>query len=307
VTLIPLRPVPAPSVRPWAGNRLGTPEARVGEVWMAGPDSIVPGPDGSPTTLDQLAASRGAELVGERGIALLGSRFPLLVKLIDADDWLSLQVHPDDELARSLYGPGAVGKAEAWVVVDAAADTRFVTGPAPELDAEALRASIARGELGLDGCTTSAARRGDTLLLEPGTIHAIGAGAFVYEIEQPSDLTFRISDWGRPTGRALHIDEALRALHPTAHAVPAGSDWALDGGRLDNGLFALELLRDAARRTPAGRSVEVVSALVGGATLRGEGWTERLDEWATAVVPAAVDAYELLPDEDAVIAVGTIP
>ena len=306
MTVAPLRPVPAASVRPWAGRRLGAPDAHVGEIWMAGPDSVVPLPDGSSVTLDGLAARDGAALVGERGIALLGARFPLLVKLIDADDWLSLQVHPDDGLARARYGERAVGKAEVWVVIDAAADTSFVTGPSTDLSEPQIRAAIAAGTLGLDGCTTTAARPGDILLLEPGTMHAIGAGAFVYEIEQPSDITFRISDWGRPTGRDLHIDEALEALHAGAHAIRAGTGWVLDGP-LENGLFRLEMVREPARRTPAGQTVEVVSALVGGATLRGQGWNERLAEWETIVVPAAAPAYDLVPDEGAVLAVGTVP
>ncbi len=73
-------------------------------------------------TLDDLAAELGEALVGRRGMALLGARFPLIVKLIDAGDWLSLQVHPDDALARELYGPDAVGKAEAWLVIEADPD-----------------------------------------------------------------------------------------------------------------------------------------------------------------------------------------
>ncbi len=307
MTLAPLRPTPAPSVRPWAGHRLGTPEARVGELWLAGPDSVVTVDDSTTFTLDELASQHGAALVGERGMALLGARFPLLTKLIDAEDWLSLQVHPDDDLARAIYGPAAVGKAEAWVVIDATPETSLVTGPAPALPEVELLARIARGELGMDGCTTTRARAGDVLLLEPGTIHAIGAGAFVYEIEQPSDITFRVSDWGRPTGRTLHVEEALRALRPAAHAVPAGTGWALDGGTLENGLFRLELVRAADRRAPAGRSVEVVSTLVGGATVRGDSWSERLDEWETVVVPASVEAYALEPDQGAVVAVGTVP
>ena len=85
---------------------------------------------------------------------------------------------------------------------------------------------------------------GDTLLVEVGTLHAIGAGTFVYEIEQPSDLTFRISDWGRPAvpGRSLHPAESLRALRTDAHAVPVGRGWHLDGGALAVCEFRLEIL-----------------------------------------------------------------
>ena len=310
----PFRPIPTPSVRPWAGTRLGLHGLSVGELWLAGPASRVPGAVDGEATLDELAARHGAALVGGRGMALLGPRFPLLVKLIDAADRLSLQVHPDDALARELYGPDALGKAEAWLILDAAPGATLVTGPGAGLDAETVRDVVVRGVMDLEHCATSEARAGDTLLLRPGTIHAIGAGTFVYEIEQPSDLTFRISDWGRPTGRTLHLAEALRAVDPVAHAVPVGRGWALDDGRLEVPEFRLELVAgskvaasDRWARTPAGRTVEVVTALRGTVVARGEGWEERLAPWETLVVPAAIDAYELAPGPDALVAVGSIP
>ena len=97
----PLRPIPAPSVRPWAGARLGAVGASVGELWLAGPASVVDTGEG-PTTLDELAAASGAAFLGDAVVGLLGPRFPLIVKLIDAAEWLSLQVHPDDALAAEL-------------------------------------------------------------------------------------------------------------------------------------------------------------------------------------------------------------
>jgi len=138
----PLRPVAFPSPRPWAGTRLGE---GIGERWLAGPDSVVALYDGTSPTLDALAATHGAALVGSRGIERLGARFPLLVKLIDAAEWLSLQVHPSDDLARRLYGSDAVGKAEAWVILATDPDTRLVTGPNRDLAPEAILAAIRAG------------------------------------------------------------------------------------------------------------------------------------------------------------------
>jgi mannose-6-phosphate isomerase len=306
---VPLRPVPEPSVRPWAGRRLGPPGAGVGELWLAGPGLRAADASGEPTTLDALAVRHGAALVGERGMALLGPRFPLITKLIDSDDWLSLQVHPDDALARDLYGPEAVGKAEAWVVLDVGPDTELVTGPGRNVSVAELRAVVADGSMQLAQCTTTAARAGDTLMIRAGTIHAIGAGSYVYEIEQPSDLTFRISDWGRPTGRALHPAESLRAIVPEAHAVPVGREWDLDGGALTVREFRLELVHGphAIDRRPAGRSLEVVTVLRGTATARGDSWRADLDVTETIVVPAVVAAYTLEPGSDAIVAVGSIP
>jgi mannose-6-phosphate isomerase len=295
----PVRPAPAPSLRPWGGSRLTAASgglAGVGELWLAGPDSIVDAGAGD-MTLDEVAAAVGEPFLGTRPIGLLGRRFPLIVKLIDAADWLSLQVHPDDALAQDLYGPDALGKAEAWLVLDADPGTRLVTGPRRDLDAAGIRTHIAAGTLGHAECEDRQATPGDLLLLETGTIHAIGAGAFVYEVEQPSDLTFRISDWGRPAspGRTLHVAEALRAVNPDAHAIPAGRDWRLDAGSLIVREFRLDLeaLDAAASRRPAGASLEVVTAIGGPVTATGEGWTVTLGPLETVVIPASIPEYRL--------------
>ena len=306
--LAPLRPVPAPSLRPWAGNRLGALDDHVGELWLAGPDQRVAWAGGE-RTLDALAAELGEPLVGRRGMAMLGPRFPLIIKLIDAADWLSLQVHPDDALARELYGPLAVGKTEAWLVLDADEGAELVTGPAEGLDAAALLAAVEAGVADQAHCHRAPARAGDTLLLTAGTLHAIGTGTFVYEIEQPSDLTFRISDWGRPTGRTLHIAESARALRPELHAQHVGTGFRLDGGALEAPQFRLELPDLAApiERRPAGATCEVVTALRGTARLDGQGWSETLLPFETLVVPAAVQRYSVSGLAEALVAIGSIP
>jgi mannose-6-phosphate isomerase len=304
----PIRPAPAPSIRPWAGTRLAGAGEQVGELWLAGPASVVATETGD-RTLDALAAALGEALVGSRGMALLGPRFPLIVKLIDAGDWLSLQVHPDDALARDLYGPEAVGKTEAWLVIDADPAGQLVTGPATSIDEKALRDAIAAGTASHLECHHIPAVPGETLLIRAGTLHAIGIGAFVYEIEQPSDLTFRISDWGRPTGRTLHVAEALRALRPALHAQPAGSGFRLDGGSLEVPEFRLELpdLAAPVDRHPGGRSCEVVTAIRGTLLVNGDGWSETLVPYETLVVPAAVDAYGIAGPADGIACVGSLP
>lgn len=306
--LAPMRPAPAESLRPWAGGRLG---AGVGEVWLAGPASLVDTADGTQRTLDELAAIHGERLVGSRGMAQLGSRFPLLVKVIDAAAWLSLQVHPTDDVAVALYGPGTLGKTEAWLVLDAEPDAMLITGPDPGLDLTALRAAIGSGTMGRAECAVQPGLAGDSYLIRAGTIHAIGAGLLVYEIEQPSDLTFRISDWGRvaTAARPVHTVEALKAVDPGAHAVPLGRAWRLDGGALEVREFRLELLTgDGSEvREPSGRSVEIVTAVSGHVELTGDGWREVLEPFQTLVVPAAVPLYGIVLDDGAVACVGSLP
>ncbi len=319
--MLPLRPIPYRSRRPWAGHRLADAAEHVGELWVAGPGSVVEAPAGGGTahgatsdgsmTLDELAASEGAALVGSRAIALLGARFPLLVKLIDAGEWLSLQVHPDDALAAELYGPTALGKTEAWLVVDAEPDAVLVTGPRRDLEAGQLLRAIEDGVVGRSHCETSAATPGETLLLRAGTMHAIGAGSLVYEIEQPSDITFRMSDWGRPATaeRPLHIAESLRAVRPDAHAIPVGRSWRLDGGALTVPELRLEIpdLATPANRRPAGETLEIVTAIRGSVEVSGDGWQERLEPFETLVVPASVPEYRIAGTPGALACVGSIP
>ncbi len=309
-----LRPRPQRSVRPWAGHRLGADGDQVGELWLAGPDSVVETVRGS-LTLDEVAAAAGTAFVGRNGMRLLGARFPLLVKLIDAAEWLSLQVHPDDALAAELYGPRALGKTEAWVILDADPDAELVTGPGPGLSADALLAAVAAGDLDRDRCHVEPCTPGETRLLRAGTLHAIGAGCFVYEIEQPSDLTFRISDWGRPEtpDRPLHRAESARAVRPDARAELVGRGWQLDGGALSIPEFQLELVDGVGAggrghdRRPAGTSLEIVTAVRGQVEVSGEGWNESLATFETLVVPASMEAYRIQGAGEALACVGRIP
>jgi mannose-6-phosphate isomerase len=298
-------------VRPWAGGRLAAAGAGTGELWLAGPGSVVDVEPWGRTTLDDLAASAGEALVGSRALARLGPRFPLLIKLIDAAEWLSLQVHPSDELAAELFGPGELGKAEAWLVLDADPGTELVVGPRRDLSEAALRGAIASGELGRAACETLPAIPGDLLFVDTGTLHAIGAGAFVYEIEQPTDRTFRISDWGRPASpdRPLHLAESLRAVRHDRCCEPAGRDWRPDGGVLVTRDFRLEVVRfpGTSSREPAGGTLEVVTAVRGRVEATGDGWHEVLEPYGTVVVPAAVDAYWLDGDAGAIACVGSEP
>ena len=310
----PLRPIPRRSIRPWAGGRLGREDEHVGELWLAGPDSVVDTEEGRSLTLGELAASTGEAFVGTRAMRLLGPRFPLLVKVIDAAEWLSLQVHPSDELAAELYGAGHLGKTEAWLVLDAEPGSALVTGPRRDLPEEELRRAIREGAVGRAHCDTRPCVPGETLLLEAGTMHAIGPGVFVYEIEQPSDLTFRMSDWGRHATRErpLHVTESLRAIRPSAHAIPAGEGWRLDGDALTVREFRLELLEllavsAPAVRRPAGESLEIVTAIRGRAALDGDGWRETIAPYETLVIPASVAEYGIEGPAGGLVAIGTVP
>ncbi len=270
--------------------------------------------DGANCTLDELAASASAALVGSAGLAALGPRFPLLAKLIDPSDWLSLQVHPDDVLARRLCGPRAVGKDECWVVLEATPGARLVVGLRAGLDSDGVRAAIADGTMSFEHLAMHDAAAGDVLNVRAGTIHAIGPATFIYELEQPSDLTFRISDWGRPAtpGRHLHLEEARQAVDPVLRCEVVGRRWRLDGGVLEERHLRLEVVGDEgsaahASRRPGGRSPDLVTAVGAPVMLSGDGWAETLAPLETAVVPAAVAAYEISAAPGGRALVGSLP
>lgn len=203
----------------WGGDRLakfkGMPPASepIGESWeisaVDGMESIVAqGPDAG-LTLPRLIERYGERLLGERVQATYGGKFPLLIKFIDARADLSVQVHPDDATAVKLHGPGSMGKTEMWYVIDAAPGATLragmIKGTTPA-DYQSVEGSPELEKL----LALYSVKPGDVFFLPAGRVHSIGAGCFIAEIQQTSDITYRIYDFGRP--RQLHIQEARQAI-----------------------------------------------------------------------------------------------
>lgn len=142
-------------------------------------------------------------------IDALGGEYPLLVKVIQADDTLSIQVHPDDDLAVKLEGEGNRGKTECWYVLDAAPDAKLVYGIKENATKEELAKAIEESKLDpyLEFVNV---KKGDFIFIPAGTVHAIGAGLRLMEVQQSCDLTYRLYDWGR--GREVHIEKGLAVI-----------------------------------------------------------------------------------------------
>jgi len=178
-----------------------------------GPSVIVGGPlDGM--TLSDAVALRGASLVGRSVAERCGSHFPLLLKFIDARLPLSVQVHPDDATALAREG-WAAGKSEAWYVVAAEEGAQLIAGLVPGTTRDALAQALESGDP-VPLLRTLSVRPGDVVDLPAGRVHAIGAGLLLYEVQQNSDLTYRLHDYGRRDAagnlRPLHVDRALDAI-----------------------------------------------------------------------------------------------
>jgi mannose-6-phosphate isomerase len=208
------------------GRRLPEPGAYA-ESWQL----VDRGDDQSIVAVGPLAGATLGSLVRSRGDELLGRhapqpRFPLLFKFLDACQDLSVQVHPDDARAARLATPD-LGKTEAWYVIHAEAGSRIYAGLAAGVTRDRLAAALRAGRCD-EVIHSFAVEAGDCVFVPAGTVHAIGSGLLVAEIQQSSDVTFRLHDWnrvgadGRP--RALHVEEGLDAttqFGPVAPVAPA--------------------------------------------------------------------------------------
>ena len=308
----PLRTVPLEKERVWGGSRLRPPRTLpIGELWVAGPWLAVAAGPHAGRTLEELAADLGERLVGAASPAGEGPRFPLLVKFLDPAAWLSIQVHPDDATARRLEGPGAVGKTEAWYVLEAEPGAELLVGTRPGVTLDEVRAAIGRpaatrGTAVADLMERTAVRPGDAFLIPAGTLHSVGPGVLLYELQQPSDLTYRVDDWGRPPtpGRSLHTAQALASVAVGGPVRRPAGDMARIVACPH---FVLDDLDAPATLDPAGRTLHVVAAVGAPVDLAGDGWSERLAPLEVVVVPAAAGPYDLQPERGGRALVASLP
>ena len=187
----------------------------IGESWETEITTVAQNEPYQGRTLESLVEELGSRLLGERVIALFGHRFPLLAKFLDANAKLSVQVHPDDTYAR-LHEQGKLGKTEFWYILDAAPGSSIIHGFKAATSREEVQQAIQDVTLEklLNEVSVSA---GDIIFVPAGTVHAIGEGVLLYELQEYSDLTYRMYDYGRltttGTRRELHVERSLDVSH----------------------------------------------------------------------------------------------
>ncbi|MFC3862152.1 type I phosphomannose isomerase catalytic subunit [Deinococcus antarcticus] len=294
----PLRFTPAFKERVWGGKTLGQPStAPIGEAWILHEDQPVEGGPLAGVTLAELTRQYPRELLGAawRQQHPQGGRFPLLVKLLDCQDWLSVQVHPNDEQARRMVGPGELGKTEAWHVLQADEGAELISGTREGTTQDELEKAILAGNVS-DLTEKRQVKAGETLMVPAGTLHALGPGLLIYEVQQTSDTTYRVYDWDRPAdaGRQLHLKQSAEVTRPgQAGFTPAD---AAESPRLLTSCdyFVLEELRgpqvwgDTDARTP-----HILTVKQGEAHLNTPAGTEVLKLHDTVLIPAQLGEYEL--------------
>lgn len=285
----------------WGGQRL-RPGTLTAEAWIVYEGDRVANGSLQGKTLAEAAQQLGADLLGQKAMTRTGTRFPLLVKILDCNDWLSVQVHPNDEQARQLEGPDQFGKTEAWHIVDAVDGAQLIAGVKEGTTAEALAAAIRNGTI-VDHVQYHTARAGDTIFMPAGTLHALGPGFLVYEVMQTSDITYRIFDWNRPAsaGRALHLEQSAAVANPrgTGHVQPAPELKPDDRRTLVQcPYFRLEILTAQSQQLLADTRGESFHALT---VIEGQGAIECGDEriilnrFETVLVAARAGAYHVRP------------
>ena len=199
----------------WGGEKIApykevvTDQHNIGESWelsgVKGHESVIANGEFEGKTITELVEQFKGKLVGEKVYANTGNEFPLLIKFIDAKSDLSIQVHPDDELAAKRHN--SKGKTEMWYVVGADEGAHLLSGLSEKITPEEYVERVENNTI-TDVLTDFKVKAGDVFFLPAGRIHAIGTGCFIAEIQQTSDITYRIYDYGR-----LGLDGKPRELH----------------------------------------------------------------------------------------------
>jgi len=309
----------------WGGNLLGNRLGKLlpddqpyGESWDVSDHAthattVQVGPLAG-TSLRTLMTQRKRELLG--AAADQHSIFPWLVKHLDARDWLSVQVHPNDELVKRWW-PGEGGKTEAWFILDAQPGSRIYAGLRAGINEQAMRNALATGTIA--ECLHSfTPKPGDCVFLPAGTVHAVGGGVLMAEVQQTSDATFRLFDWNRRGAqgqlRTLHIEEALACINWRQGPVqPVHAVTFADGGNGREKLakcqyFDLEIRREERPFEVGGQGrLQLLMPVLGHGKLAIDQASQALEPGQAWVLPASMDVERCTPAPSLVFLLCTLP
>ena len=324
--MYPLRFEPIFQRYVWGGRRLGEVfnkpigEGAAAESWEVvdhgDAQSVVREGEFSGWTLSQLIAKFGNEVLGPELFASITSaslpdtlraRFPLLLKFLDANRNLSVQVHPDDQLGASLVPPD-LGKTEAWYVMHAEPGAKIFAGLKAGVSENEFRLAIERGDVE-STLHQFTPEKGDCVFIPAGTIHAIGAGLLIAEIQQASNTTFRVYDWGRVGNdgvpRPLHVESSIEAtdfkLGPVAPQIPVplgDTPWVRLVG-CEKFEMSRAFMGEPFEMGGDGRC-RILAVTQGSLRLSGDPCTEPLKLADTVLLPACLGVTSVEPGNDGV-------
>ncbi len=306
--LYPLKFNPILKNKVWGGNKLHTllnkaVGEKIGESWeISGVGDDVSTVQNGPLKgkkLDWLVKNYRAQLVGERVYQQFGNTFPLLFKFIDAAEDLSVQVHPGDLLAKQRHN--SFGKTEMWYILQADANAQLIVGFTKGADQESYLEALSEKRIAgiLNSITVE---RGDAFIINTGTVHAIGAGVLLAEIQQTSDITYRIYDWDRPgidgQMRELHTDLALDAINFSAltektQYSPKNNFSVEIGGSQYFSVNKFELTQTLVRNLESISSFTVYMCLEGEAMMESNDFSEIIETGETVLIPSCLKEIKI--------------
>jgi mannose-6-phosphate isomerase len=318
-----------PYLRPmvWGGRQLGEvlgkslpTDSPYGESWEISDHpshvSVIASGPYKGQTLRYLMEHHATALLGAAAARL--PRFPWLVKWLDAGDWLSVQVHPNDADAARLR-PGESGKTEAWFVLAAAPESRIYAGLLPGVQENDLRKALRQGTV-VECLRSFSPRPGDCFFLPAGTVHAVGGGVLMAEVQQTSDATFRLFDWDRRDAdgrrRQLHLEEALACIDWSSGPLQplratnyprGGATGPLRQRLVQCPYFTLEYLFSRRPVALNGGAVQVLLVLHGRGRAQSGVDELPLAPGDTLLLPASLDAVTCLPDDDLGLLLAALP
>ncbi len=307
----PLKFHPIRKERIWGGTKLkevlgkAIKSENTGESWelsgVPGDVSVVAKGPLAGTSLQHLIDTQGEKLLGASVLSRFGHEFPILIKFIDAKMDLSIQLHPGDELARQRHD--SMGKTEMWYIMEADQDARLIVGFNRSVDKETYEKSLREDRL-LDLLNYETVQEGDTFFINNGKIHAIGAGILLAEIQQTSDVTYRVFDFNRRDKeghlRELHTELALDAID-YQYKEDFRVDYPKETGKVnamvrcpyfktDYLTLKDDLLRDISEKD----SFSILMCVSGEAEIRNEAGSVSVNRGETVLLPASSTTLDIL-------------
>ncbi len=300
----------------WGGEKIApfkeitTDQHNIGESWelsgVKGNESVVANGEYAGRTITELVQEFKGRLIGQKNYERTGDEFPLLIKFIDAKQDLSIQVHPDDELAAKRHN-GSKGKTEMWYVVAADKDAHLMSGLTQKITPDEYEQRVNNHTI-TDVLHDYKVAPGDVFFLPAGRIHSIGSGSFIAEIQQTSDITYRIYDFGRlgldGKPRELHTELAKAAIDYTVYPdyrTEYRKEKNLENVLVDCSYFTTSLYdldREVTKDLSGLDSFLVVICIEGKGSLKdAEGNEVTLHQGETVLIPADCKGVAFIPDE----------
>lgn len=272
----------------------------IAEIWVFYGHNIVKNGPLAGKTLQELVSYYKNDLLGVFHRSTNFENFPLLIKLLDCQEWLSIQVHPNDEQALNLEGADFKGKTEGWYILDADQNAQLIAGLKSDSIKEALGLAIQNGTI-TSQVQYHSIQKDDYIFIPAGTIHALGPGALVYEIQQNSDVTYRVFDWDRPAsaGRPLHIEKSIAVTDPKVESILHKTQNQPEQNIFNCDYFSLDLYQSAGLHielNPNRESFHALSVIEGSAEFDSEGDHFTLHQYESVLVPACYPSYQLRGD-----------